>query len=128
MLKAVSLYFPGVGYTQGMNFLAGFLLIVNGGREEEAFWSFVFLGKNMHFQILGFFEDGFPLAFFYVFIFEQLLAKKNKKLLMYIKSLQLPNESWIFKWMTTIFLQQFPLEFVVSVWDVLITRNLFFIT
>jgi hypothetical protein len=48
-LKAISLYFPGVGYTQGMNFIVAFLLIINGGNEEEAFWSFVFLGKNIHF-------------------------------------------------------------------------------
>ena len=46
LLKAISLYFPAVGYTQGMNFLAGLLLLVNGGEEETAFWSFVFMGKS----------------------------------------------------------------------------------
>lgn len=127
VLKSISLYFPGVGYTQGMNFLIAFLLVISGGKDEEAFWSFVFLGKNLHYQILGFFEDGFPLAFFYVYMFEQVLQRENKKLAEHLESLELPNETWIFQWVTTIFLSAFPLEFAVKVWDLVFCKNLFFI-
>ena len=63
-----------------MNFIVGFLIIISGSKEEEAFWSFIFLGKNAHFLILGFFEDGFPLAYFYIYIFYAILERENKKL------------------------------------------------
>ena len=70
-----------------MNFIVGFLIIISGSKEEEAFWSFIYLGKNVNFLILGFFEDGFPLAYFYLYIFDSILERENKKLYLYIKSL-----------------------------------------
>jgi hypothetical protein len=35
-----------VGYTQGMNFIAGFILLLNGGNELDAFWFFVTLARD----------------------------------------------------------------------------------
>jgi len=40
-LRAYAMYNPDVGYTQSINFVMGFILIVNGGRDEEAFWQFI---------------------------------------------------------------------------------------
>ena len=37
VLTAYAVYNPEVGYCQGMNFMAGFLLIVSGSREKESF-------------------------------------------------------------------------------------------
>jgi len=46
VLKALAAYFPHFKYTQGMNFIVGFFLLLNGGNEEEAFWMFVALAMN----------------------------------------------------------------------------------
>ena len=39
------MYNKDVGYTQSINFLMGFFLMVNGGVDEEAFWLFVAIMK-----------------------------------------------------------------------------------
>lgn len=67
-----------------MNYIAGFLLIVSGGNEEEAFWTFVYLSKDPKFQLLGLFEDNFPLVYFLLYIFWDLLKKHDKKLFNHI--------------------------------------------
>lgn len=40
LLLAYSNHNPAVGYCQGMNYVAGLLLLVMGGNEEHAFWLF----------------------------------------------------------------------------------------
>lgn len=44
-LRAYAMYNKDVGYTQSINFLMGFFLMVNGGVDEEAFWLFVAIMK-----------------------------------------------------------------------------------
>jgi len=45
-LKAYSMYNTEVGYTQSINFVMGFFLIVNGGSDEEAFWQFTAISNK----------------------------------------------------------------------------------
>lgn len=45
-LRAYAMYNPDVGYTQSINFVMGFILIVNGGRDEEAFWQFIAISNK----------------------------------------------------------------------------------
>jgi hypothetical protein len=45
-LRAYAMYNTEVGYTQSINFVMGFILIVNGGRDEEAFWQFTALSNK----------------------------------------------------------------------------------
>ena len=52
-----------------MNLIVGFLLLINGGNEEETLKSFYFMTQYPDFRILGLFEEGFPLVFLYIFIF-----------------------------------------------------------
>lgn len=47
-LRAYAMYNPDVGYTQSINFVIGFFLIVNGGRDQEAFWQFVAISNKNH--------------------------------------------------------------------------------
>ena len=42
------MYNPEVGYTQSINFVMGFFLIVNEGRDEEAFWQFIAISNKNH--------------------------------------------------------------------------------
>jgi hypothetical protein len=39
-----------------MNFVAGFMLITNGGNDEEAFWLFKRLAESPEFLATGLFE------------------------------------------------------------------------
>ena len=55
--------YPEVGYLQGMNQVLAFILMVNGGDEQQALSFYQALEKRDH--INGFFIDGFPLNFFY---------------------------------------------------------------
>ncbi len=44
-----------------MNFIVGFILLVNGGNELEAFWLFIELCRHKDYMLMGFYEDGFPM-------------------------------------------------------------------
>lgn len=41
-----------MGYTQGINFIVGYLLII-GYSEHDAYWLFVHLALNKRYMILG---------------------------------------------------------------------------
>lgn len=68
-----------MGYTQGINFIVGYLLII-GFSEADAFWMFSHIALNKRYMLLGLFEDGFPLSYVYIVIFKNLLRRKNIKL------------------------------------------------
>ena len=58
-LRAYAMYNSEVGYTQSINFVMGFILIVNGGRDEEAFWQFIAISnKNSNYGKVKNFEGG----------------------------------------------------------------------
>lgn len=40
------MYNKEVGYTQSINFVIGFFLLLNGGDDEDAFWLFVAVSKS----------------------------------------------------------------------------------
>ena len=65
------MYNKEVGYTQSINFVIGFFLLLNGGDDEDAFWLFVAVSKiqiqnhsklkNFEGGLEGFYQDSFPL-------------------------------------------------------------------
>ena len=64
------MYNEEVGYTQSINYVMGYFLILNGGDDEDAFWLFVAISKrnstfgrvkNFEGGLEGFYEDSFPL-------------------------------------------------------------------
>ena len=52
LLKKFALFFPKVGYTQGLNFIAGYLLIV-GFSDDEAFQILTNLMLNENILLIG---------------------------------------------------------------------------
>jgi hypothetical protein len=52
-----------------MNFIVGFCLALNGGKEEEAFWFFVSLAKSDKYLIMGLYERNFLLVDILKFVF-----------------------------------------------------------
>ena len=124
-LKAVSIYFPNIGYLQGMNFVMGFMLLLNGGDEVEAFWMFVTLARDHRYFMMGFFEQGFPLLDFYIYMFYNLLEEELPEVHDHIKQLQLPDQLWVFKWFLTVFIYNVPQVHEVRIWDFVMSYGLF---
>jgi hypothetical protein len=52
VLKKFSLYFPKTGYTQGLNFAAGYFLI-SGASENNAFLLLTKICSHQHLMFLG---------------------------------------------------------------------------
>ena len=73
------MYFPTTGYTQGVNYIAGYLMLA-GFSDNECFWLFVHLAISPKYMLLGLFEDGFPLGTVYCVIFKHMFKKKLPKL------------------------------------------------
>ena len=112
-----------MGYTQGVNFVVGYLLIL-GYNERDAFWMFAHLAMNKNHLLLGLYEDGFPLANIYTLIFKNILKKMDKQLHSHLyDSLMLDDSVWIFKWFITCYLYSFPLPVVKHIWDLIIELN-----
>lgn len=125
VLKAISLYLPNVGYTQSMNFLVAFLLLVSGGNELESFWAFITLARDHRFLMMGFFEKGFPLLKFYIYMFYEMLESEMPTLHDHLKQQQVLDELWLLKWFFTIFLYSLPAKQVIRIWDFILAEGLF---
>ena len=120
LLKAISLQDTEVGYCQGMNFIAGFLLIVSDFNEVDSFYVMIsLLSKTYanHMGIRGFFVDGFPLLRLCMFQFDHILEDNLPKLAALVKELEVPHEVWIGKWFQTLFTICLPIDMTVRVWD-----------
>jgi len=124
VLKAISLYFPNLGYTQGMNFLVALFLLVSGGNELQAFWMFVALARDPKFLVMGLFEKDFPLTNFYIFVLFKVLKDELPEVYYHIKKQQLPSELWLLKWFMTMYIHVLPAKDVVRVWDFILQNGL----
>ncbi|CAI2386137.1 unnamed protein product [Moneuplotes crassus] len=135
-LRAYAMYNKEVGYTQSINFLMGFFLMVNGGNDEEAFWLFVAITKkNQNFHMVGNFEGGlegfyadkFPLYHQFVYQFDKLFEKKIPKLKAHFDNIGYPAPVWLQKWFMTLFLYSFPMKLCIRLWDNLLVEGLVYI-
>ena len=80
VLRAYSVYNDKVGYCQSMNFVVGFIMLINGGNEKEAFWMFAALAHTTKgsrdlriFEGLrGFYKKHFPLLQLYFYQFDHI--------------------------------------------------------
>ncbi len=72
-----------MGYTQGINFVVAFLIII-GYSENDAFWIFAHLALNRRYLLLGLYEDGFPLCNTFVSVFKSILKRLNGQLYLHL--------------------------------------------
>lgn len=128
------MYNPEVGYTQSINFVMGFFLIVNGGRDEEAFWQFIAISNKNHnygkIEIFDgglseFYWDNFPLYWQFAYQFETLLGERLPRLKAHFDELMFWSEIYLQIWYMTIF-TCFPLALTIRIWDHLLTEGLVF--
>lgn len=126
ILAVYALYNPNVGYCQGMNFMVGFLMILSGYREEEVFWMFVALTKyktaNDQIQmngIEGFYMDGFPGLLVIMRLFKEAMAICVPEIKNHLDDVGFPDELWLLKWISTLFLYSLPMSTCIRLWDYL---------
>lgn len=124
LLKKFSIYFPKVGYTQGINFLAGYILIA-GFDDQNAFKVLVRMALHEKLMVIGLYEDKFPLNRLYCAVFWKLLEKRQHSTALKIKLANVLDQIWIFQWFMTFFLYSFPVEFVKKFFDYIICKKQF---
>jgi len=134
ILTAYSIYNKEIGYCQGMNYLAGLILIVSDMKEEEAFWAFVSLMEqklsNEKLQLSGvkkLFAEGFPLAKLLEHLFEAVLEDNDPILKAHLNSIGFYTELWLHKWISSLFLYTFPISYCTAFWDAFLEEGVSFI-
>ena len=121
--KAVGLFFPKSGYVQGMNFIAAFILEINGIDEFKCFDWIVSFWKKKKNMFNGIYEPGFPLLQFMLFAFDRFLYKKDKKLAKLIDDLGFPPEMWLTKWIISFFTFSVNKEFLLRIFDFIMIND-----
>jgi hypothetical protein len=126
--KGIGCFYPNIGYVQGMNFIAAFVLEVSGMEEFES-WNFIvnFWNKerNLYF---GLYDVEFPLLYFLTFCFHKLLKEQNPKLEARIDAMGMPDEMWLIKWFIGMFTFTVKKDFLLRIFDFLMTTDLFGMT
>ncbi|KAL4470369.1 hypothetical protein ABPG74_011980 [Tetrahymena malaccensis] len=127
VLRAISNYFPNIGYTQGMNIVVGFLLLINGGNEEEAFWMFVSLARSENFLFMGLYEKDLPIMNLMAYVLDDKLRSLYPRLHhSIINELEVQYQEWFTWWSLSIFLEKFPLYACLRFWDFIISQGSLF--
>ena len=123
-----------IGYCQGMNYISGFLLLITDFDEKAAFFLLIsifsksFIKRNKYnFSLRGLFIEEFPLLYFYIFIFDDLLHKHIPKLKKHLIEYEIPNDVWIIKWFQTAFTIILPISWSKKLWDNIFSSDFFFI-
>jgi len=107
-----------------MNFLAGFILLVSGGKEKESFWVFLsLLEKSSNDGLSGFYAHGFPLLMQYLNVFGDLFGEHLPDLRAHLEAEGFPDQLWIYKWFMSSFLYSFPLGLCIRIWDNIFARG-----
>merc|ERR1719262_1617698 len=121
VLHAYANHNTSVGYCQGMNFVAGLLLLVSGS-EEEAFWMFVCLMDNG--KLAGFYKENFPRLRLYLQAFDQLLAEVLPDLRAHFIHEDVQPAVYLHQLFLTLFVNYLPQQTVLLIWDVIIVDGL----
>ena len=130
VLRSLANIDPVLGYCQGINFIAGFLLKMTEYNETEVYYMLISLFSksfDTNYHIRGFFIESFPLLYCYLYIFDHILIKELPHLYNHIQYLDVPKMAWIGKWIQTLFTICLPFEMNIRVWDVLLSLDLYFI-
>ena len=112
-----------IGYCQGMNFIAAFLLKISNYSEIDTFYLYCFVLEKIN----GYFMQNFPLFNYHLCLFDYFFKIFFPKLEKHFKELELPLELWIGKWIQTLFIISLPFEETCRIWDYLFIYGFDFI-
>jgi hypothetical protein len=110
-----------IEYCQGMNFVAGFLLLMSGGNEVESFYMLELMCSR--YSIAGFYIESMPELKKCIFVFNCLFQKFLPKLYRHFTETEVPSDLWISKWIMTIFTMTLSFDTIVRVWDLLFIKG-----
>jgi len=122
VLNAYASYNPDLGYCQGMNFVAGLLLLVSNFHEEESFRVLVCLMD--HVGLAGFYGEKLPLFRRYLRACDMLVKETVPDLREHFKKENVNAPVYLHQWFLTLFINCFPLSMVTIIWDVIICEGL----
>jgi hypothetical protein len=123
ILNSVAFIRPEIGYCQGMNFIAAFLLKISNYNEIDTFYLYCFVLEKIN----GYFMQNFPLFNYHLYLFDYFFKIFFPKLEKHFKELELPLELWIGKWIQTLFIISLPFEETCRIWDYLFIYGFDFI-
>lgn len=109
-----------VGYCQGMNFVAGLLLLVMK-TEEEAFWMLAVLLENVLFQDC--YTNDLAGCHVEQRVFKDLLNTKCARLAAHLEMIGFDVSLVITEWFLCLFSKSLPSETTMRIWDVLFNEG-----
>jgi len=121
VLNGMSVFHNDVGYCQGMGFVTGLLLMYMP--EEEAFWVLHQLIIDERYLMGQMWRPKLPMLQKATFILENLTKQRLPKL---YKHMQAENYTLTYvctQWFLTVYLYNFPFDFVLRVWDVFLCHG-----
>mmetsp|Transcript_27190 Transcript_27190/g.63290 ORF Transcript_27190/g.63290 Transcript_27190/m.63290 type:complete len:644 (+) Transcript_27190:36-1967(+) len=115
VLRATAVAEPGVGYCQGMNFVAAVLLITLGS-AHDAFWMLLALLDGYHYRRI--FAPGVPLLPLRIFQFSGLVRERLPKLWRHLHFESSSIEIFAHQCVMTLFAYSIEPGILAQVWDV----------
>ena len=123
-----------VGYCQGMNLIAGFMLIISDFNERDTFYlllsyfSQTFKPKKKYeYNFRGLFSEEFPLLYHFNFIFDKLLHHYIPNLKKHMDEIGITYDLWVGQWLQTAFTIILPIKWCKRVWDNIFATNIYFL-
>ncbi|CAG9464365.1 unnamed protein product [Pedinophyceae sp. YPF-701] len=130
ILLAYALHNPQVGYTQGMNYVAGFLLIVLGGTdgdrlasggEETAFMILLcVIDDILHSELFG---DDLIGLHIEMAVLRALVSMRAPRVATVFERLQVPISVVCTEWFLGMFTRAMPSETVARIWDSVLSEG-----
>lgn len=114
VLLACSHRHPEIGYCQGMNFVAGLLLLVAKGDEASAFWMLVGLLEH---AVPGYYSPDMAAIQLDQHVLGLLIAKHLPEVHAKLVALDIDPMILFLKWFISMFIDSLPLESTLRVWD-----------
>ncbi|KZS20994.1 Growth hormone-regulated TBC protein 1-A [Daphnia magna] len=113
ILRASARHNTSVGYCQGLNYVAGLLLIATKD-EEQSFWLLTVLIRNI---LPSYYSSNMQGLITDIAVLGELVRLKSSKLDRLLKDLNLPWPILVTKWFICLFAEVLPVETVLRVWD-----------
>ena len=121
VLRAYAAYDNEVGYCQGMGFItATFLCYLS---PEDAFWLLSSIMERQEFNMRELFRPGMPKFRRTMDMFSRMLEQTEPELSRHFSEIGIKPEMYASQWVMTLFAYNFPLRFVVRVFDLFMAQG-----
>lgn len=119
VLKAFANNNPSIGYCQGLNYIAGLLLLVTKD-EDSSFWLLKVLVEKL---LPDYYSPSMPGLLTDVKVMSELARKEVPALARHVDAMQVPWALICSKWFICLYAEVMPIETVLRVWDCLFSEG-----